>query len=162
ELHQYTTAATDLFGQWSPWSPAWLSLGPADVLTPAVASVNVKPFPGPGNTEPCSLTVTTEVVWDWTERSALSMQIAVNIYDPPPPPATIPEPTAPIGLVPTAMVFFDPVGAPSSPTPGVTVLAISDDGKEIFPGAHPSFTGLRRFRILMAGIPVTYGPALEK
>ena len=32
--YQYAVAATDLFGQWSRWSTAWLALGPAGVSAP--------------------------------------------------------------------------------------------------------------------------------
>lgn len=165
QLHQYAAAAVDLFGQWGPWSTAWLSLGAADVQSPGVAAVRTKAIAGPAGEDPCSLTVTVDLTWDWRERRCAEMSLAVDVYDPAPPPLSIGEPAlspTPGWTVVTISILFDADGAPSTAAPGVTVHAVSEDGNTVYPGAHPAGVIARTFRATLSSVPVTFGQKLEK
>jgi hypothetical protein len=160
--YQYAVAATDLFGQWGPWAFAPFLAPPADVQAPSVVSVHVTPRPGPGNADPCALDLVVDVQWDWRQRSCAQIELAVQVSDPPAPPASIPPPAAPAALPANATIHFDASGLASTGDANVTVRAASDDGGSLFPGAHPPGTPVRRFRVWIAGFAVVYAGALEK
>jgi hypothetical protein len=157
---QYYTAATDLFGQWSGWSTAWLSL-PADLVqTPIVASVTARGTPGPGASDPCDLKVTTEVVWHIRERSLRTLSLTIDVYTPtPPPPASYdPPPDAPQGgtvTVATIDLGFAADGTPAAAPAGVTVDYVHDDDTPVT-AADPAVGDDRRYRITVDGLPVSF------
>jgi hypothetical protein len=156
--YQYSATAADLFGRFGPWARAWLSVPPAAVLTPSVVALIVKASPGPGNADPCQLTITADVQWDWNERSPHRIQLMVQVYDPPAPPALIPPPTPPGVFNPTVTVTF---AGDFGSSPEADVKEMSDEGDNIFVPPQRG-VGLRRFRVKITGFPVTYGNAIEK
>ncbi|HEX2036212.1 MAG TPA: hypothetical protein VHS99_18680 [Chloroflexota bacterium] len=163
--YQYALAAGDLFGQWGPWSTVWLSLPAAGIRAPAIGAVQVRAAPGAGNADPCQLRVTADVTWEWRERRCSRLELRIDVYDPPPPPALIPPPHgAPQATLTraTAFIGFDLDGVPTSLTPGVTVVPVSDDGETVLAAAQLSGLDLRHLRVTFAAVDVTFGPAREK
>lgn len=165
--YQYAAAATDLFGQWSPWSASWLSVGPTGVLVPIIAHTRATTGPGPGNTDPCSAQVVCEVVWDASERTNLRMNVVVDVSDSPPPPAELPAPpiTPQAGLTAADISFdFSAAGVPTSVPAGVLVTALHGDDTPVTP-VDPwdaADQDERRYRITLQDMPITYGSAREK
>ncbi|WP_225821648.1 hypothetical protein [Streptomyces naphthomycinicus] len=161
---QYAAAATDLFGQWSAWSTAWLSLAAPDVRTPAVATVRARATAGPGGTDPCEMAVTTEVVWNRQERSLAQLRLAVDIYPPtpgPPAPYDAPLPAPQGGTVTVTDVFlsFAADGTPAAPPAGITVTAVHDDDTPVTP-LDPAEGDDRRYRIELS-LSAIYGSEPE-
>jgi hypothetical protein len=164
-VFQYAAAATDLFGQWGPWSGAWFTLAAAAVQAPVVAAVRARAVPGPGNVDPCSLTVDGEIVWNFRERSLHELHLAVDVYVPTPPPPSPydePPPGPQGGSVTIANVFltFAADGTPTGASPGVTVSHVLDDDTPVS-AANPPDPDERRYRIAITGLPVTYGSQHE-
>ena len=163
--YQYAVAATDLFGQWSPWSTAWLELGPGDVQTPAVTISRASAVVGVGGGDPCALTAVTEIVWDASERTCARVRVVIDLFDPTPdPPAALAAPpnSPHLGFaIADVIVAFDPNGMPVAPPAGVTVTPLHADDSEVT-AARPFEDDDRRYRIAIAGLPVTYGAAPEK
>jgi hypothetical protein len=159
--YQYVAAATDLFGQWSPWAAAWYSLPAAGVQAPVVAAEKAHARPGPGDADPCPLTVTAEITWNSRERSLHQLQLSVDVFPPtPPPPAAYDDPPAsPQGgavTVTTATLAFSLDGSPLGPPPGVTVSHVHDDDTPVTV-LDPTDRDERRYRIVIADLPVTFG-----
>lgn len=160
--YQYALAATDLFGQWSPWGSAWFSVGPAAVQAARVAVLNARATPGPGGADPCHLDVSLEVVWDRRERSCSRMRVAIAVSNPAPPPALIPDPPdAPVSPIANVIIAFDAAGKPAPPPAGVTVTGLHPDDTPVTPSA-PATGPDRRYRITFTTLSVTYGSAKEK
>jgi hypothetical protein len=163
--YQYAVAATDLFGQWSPWSTGWLSLGPGGIQVPIVTVTRARAKAGPGDTDPCLMVVATEIVWDASERSCLHMRLVVDVFNPfpaPPNPLANPPDTPQPGLTAADItVAFDAGGMPTGAPAGVTVTPLHADDKEVT-AALPFIGDERRYRIAWDGIPVTYAGAHEK
>ena len=162
---QYAAASTDLFGQWSPWTGAWYSLPAAGVQAPVVATLRAHAVPGPGQADPCPLTVTGEVVWNIRERSLHRLHLALDVYEPgPPPPEPYdPPPDAPQGgalTVRDIVLEFHADGTPAGAPPGVTVSHVHDDDTPVT-GANPATGDDRRYRITILDVPVTFGAAHE-
>jgi len=162
--YQYYAAATDLFGQWSPWATAWYALDAAGVQAPAVVTVTAR---AAGTADPCSLTVTAEVVWDIRERSLHRLALAVDAYTPtptlPPPAAYDPPPDAPQGgaaTVATPTLSFAADGTPDAPPAGVDIALVHDDDTPV-DVAHPADPGERRYRITIHDLPVTFAGRSE-
>lgn len=158
---EYVAAATDLFGQWSPWTGAWLSLPAAGVQAPAVATLRARAVAGSGDADPCPLTVTADVVWNMRERSLDRLHVAVDVYvptPPPPDPYDAPPDTPQGGLVTVAdlLLEFAPDGTPTGAPPGVTVSHVHDDDTPVTV-ADPAEGDERRYRIVIDGLPVTFG-----
>ncbi|OCB65574.1 hypothetical protein A5729_15805 [Mycobacterium vulneris] len=157
---QYYTAATDLFGQWSRWSTAWLSLPPADVQTPVVASVHARATVGAAGGDPCTLKVTTDVVWHIRERSLHTLSLAIDVYTPfPDPPKPYgPPPDTPQGgtvTVATITLGFAADGTPDPAPAGVTVAPVHDDDTPVT-AADPAEGDDRRYRITVDALPVSF------
>lgn len=165
-IYTYACAAGDLFGQWSRWGATLLLAAPAGIAGPGVAAVRATAKPGTGGGDPCVLDVTAELSWEWTDRSLREVEVHIDVLSTPAPPAAIPAPasTPTTPGAATATLLFTAAGVASSPTPGVAVQAMSEDGETLYPVGQPdpTATGVRRFRVVLAGIPVTYGAALEK
>jgi hypothetical protein len=163
--YQYAVAATDLFGQWSPWSTAWLSAGPAGVQVPIVTICRARAKPGPGGTDPCELTATTEIVWDASERSCSRLHVVVDVFDPfPSPPSPLanpPDTPQPGWNAADVTVTFDVAGIPTAVPAGVIVTPLHPDDTAVTMAA-PFVGDERRYRIEWSTIPVTYGAAHEK
>jgi hypothetical protein len=161
---QYAAATVDLFGQWSPWSNAWLDLDPAKVVSPGIVSFRAAARAGPGNADPCLVDVTLELIWEWRERSCASIDIIIDVSNPIAPPAQIPPPP-PIptpGLAAGSWtITFDAAGAPSTLNSNTEVFALGDE-QNILPGAHATGTTIRRFRMVIKDIAVAFGSAPEK
>ena len=158
---QYVAAATDLFGQWSPWTAAWYSLPAAGVQAPIVTAVKAQAVVGAGNTEPCALAVTGEITWNIRERSLHRLQLAIDVYPPtPPPPAAYDDPPGtPQGgsvTLTTVILGFAPDGTPTGAPAGVTVTHVHDDDTPVT-AVDPADGDERRYRIVIAHLPVTYG-----
>jgi hypothetical protein len=158
---QYAAAASDLFGQWSPWSGAWYSVGAANVEAPAVAALRAGAVAGPGDSDPCALTVSADVVWDIRERSLHQLHVAIDVYPPtPPPPAPYDEPPdQPQGggvTVADLVIGFAPDGTPSGAPAGVGVTEVHDDDTPVTP-ADPAVGDERRYRIVVSDLGVPFG-----
>jgi len=163
--YQYAVAATDLFGQWSGWNSAWLSLAPAGIQAPSVSVVRATARVGAGGGDPCSMDVSAEVVWDASERTCSRMEVVVDVFDPTPsPPAPIDappgSPQAGFG-VSDIVVSFDAAGYPSSVPGGVTVTPLHADDSPVTL-VDPFEDDERRYRISFSGLAVTYGAAVQK
>ena len=163
--YQYAVAATDLFGQWSQWSTGWLALGPAGIQVPIVTVTRAQAAAGPGETDPCRVAVSAEIVWDASERSCLHLRLVVDVFDPfpaPPGPLGNPPDTPQPGLAAADITIgFDTGGMPTVVPPGVTVSPLHADETEAT-AADPFKTDDRRYRIAWPAIAVTYGTAKEK
>jgi len=163
--YQYALAATDLFGQWSPWSAAWLSLGVAEVQAPVVAAVRARAVAGAGGIDPCPLAATVEVSWNARERSLGRLHLALDVYvSTPAPPAPYDEPPgSPQGgstTVRDLVIPFDTDGSPASSLPaGVSVDWVHDDDTPVVP--LDDVGDSRRYRIVVSGIDVTFGAEHE-
>jgi len=162
---EYVAAAVDLFGQWSPWTGAWYTAPAADVQAPIVAAVKARAAAGPGDADPCPLSVTAEVVWNARERSLHRLQLAVDVYPPTPaPPAAYDEPPAnPQGgavTVADVTLSFATDGTPAAVPAGVTVTHVHDDDTPVTAVA-PAEGDERRYRIVIADLPVTFGANSE-
>jgi hypothetical protein len=163
--YQYAVVATDLFGQWSGWNGAWLSLAPAGIQAPAVSVVWATASVGAGGGDPCSMEVSAEVVWDASERTCSRMEVVVDVFDPtPPPPAPIdPPPGSPqpgFGVA-DVVVPFDASGFPISMPGGVTVTPLHADDSPVTL-VDPFEDDERRYRVTFTGLGVTYGGAVQK
>ena len=66
---KYLAAGIDVFGRWSPWTPASVSLAAAAVTQPGLRQIvfSVGKLPSSGTVVPYTLSI--EVAWDWTDRS---------------------------------------------------------------------------------------------
>jgi hypothetical protein len=66
---RYLAAGIDVFGQWSGWTEADVTLNAAPIAQPGLrnAAFAVDPLPASGKIVPYTLTI--EVMWDWTDRS---------------------------------------------------------------------------------------------
>lgn len=164
--YAYACAASDLFGQWGPWGSTSMVASPAAIAGPGVAAVRAVARPGTSGGDPCVLEVSVELSWEWTDRSLREIDVHIDVLDTPAPPAAIPSPspTPTTSGAATATLLFNAAGVASTTTPGVTVQAMSEDGKTLYPvgQADPTPTEVRRFRVVHSGIAVTYGAALEK
>lgn len=163
--YQYAVAATDLYGQWSPWSTGWLALGPGGIQTPVVTITRAQASTGPGATDPCRLAVSTEVVWDASERSCRRLRLVLDVFDPfPAPPSLLGNPPdAPqAGFSASDVVIeFNLAGMPSAVPASVTVTPLHPNDAEVT-ATDPFKTDDRRYRIAWAAIGVNYGAAKEK
>jgi hypothetical protein len=65
----YLAAGIDVFGRWSSWSPASVSLAAATVTQPGLRSIvfTAGTLPSSGSVVPYMLSI--EVAWNWTDRS---------------------------------------------------------------------------------------------
>lgn len=151
---QYYVAATDLFGQWSPWSTAWSTLDAAGVQAPVIAGVQAR---ASGAADPCGVRVVTEFVWDRRERTLGRLDVLVQAYDPPPPPAAIPAPPdVPSAMASTLAAFTVDFAADGTPTtPGVDILAVHEDGTPVT-ATSPGDPHETRYRLVLTDLPLTY------
>ncbi len=78
----YLAAGVDVFGQWSAWSEAQVTLAAAPVAQPGMraASLVLGATPATGTTVPAQLVV--ELMWDWTDRSPQSIRIGGQFVAP--------------------------------------------------------------------------------
>lgn len=157
--YQYAVAATDLFGQWSPWNATWLTLGAADVQAPVVAAVRAHAVVGAGDVDPCPLAVTTEVSWNARERSLGSLHLAIDVSVPTPaPPAPYDDPPdTPQGgpaTVRDVVLTFASDGWPDPAPAGVTVTQMHDDDSLVTRGEP--LEDSHRYRIVVSDIDVTF------
>ncbi len=101
----YMAAGIDVFGQWSAWSEARVTLAAAPIAQPGMraASLVLGATPATGTTVPAQLVV--EVMWDWTDRSPQSIRISGQFIAPG-------TPLGPAFLSGLALGNDLPVGAP--------------------------------------------------
>lgn len=163
--YQYAVAAGDIFGQWSTWTPGWLSAGPADVQVPAVTTLQATPTPGPGNADPCTVKVMAEIVWEASERTCSRLSLVVDVTGAPPPPQQIPDPPgAPVAMTATAVFGLNGQGMPTGVPAGLAVTPLHKDDAPVT-AADPwdAADGTeRRYRVTFAAVPVTYSGARER
>ena len=163
-LHEYALAATDLFGQWSPWSTGSVLVTAPHVQTPTVILQTVRAAPGPGDADPCRLEVRADITWDRRERTCGTLQVVVDVADPtPPPPAPLANPPSqpqPAATALQVLVTFTDDGSPAAAPAGVDVVEIHDDGSPVSVG-DPVDEAARRYRLTL-GIDVAFGDEPEK
>ena len=72
---RYLASGIDVFGQWSAWTEADITLSAAPVVQPGLRNVSfvLGELPASGETILAQLVV--EVIWDWTDRSPASVRI---------------------------------------------------------------------------------------
>ena len=68
-ITRYLAAGIDVFGQWSGWTEADVTLVAAPIAKPGLRNVafNAGTLPTSGKVVPYDLTI--EILWDWTDRS---------------------------------------------------------------------------------------------
>ena len=73
---RYLAAGLDVFGRWSAWTEAAISLSAPPVTVPGISKVSWIPgtLPSSGTKVPYSLAM--EVLWNWTDRSPGSIAIS--------------------------------------------------------------------------------------
>jgi hypothetical protein len=102
---RYLAAGLDVFGQWSAWDEADITLSAMPVAQPGLRNVSLVlgGLPTSGKTVAAQLVI--EVIWDWTDRSPGSVRITGQFV----PPGSSLGPAYLSGL---AMGNTLPVGAP--------------------------------------------------
>jgi len=180
----YLVAGIDVFGRWSSWRLKPYSVGELPVQKPGLHSATLVPPDNAtlrslsGRAVPCTLEV--ELSWNWSDRSAFSIEVAGRFfavtadesYFPRPaqivPPIVPPDPTflQGLGLGPgdpvvgsAITISFDAVGNPTVPSPhSITVLRPPSDippGTPPDPPADPN-ADVRRYRLTVVDVQCDY------
>jgi len=79
---RYLAAGIDVFGRWSVWTEADITLNAAPITKPGLRNVafNVGALPASGKVVPYDLVI--EVLWDWTDRSPGVIRISGDFVSP--------------------------------------------------------------------------------
>jgi hypothetical protein len=124
-MTRYLAAGIDVFGRWSPWTEADITLSAPPVTVPGISKVSwvAGALPTSGTQVPYSLAL--EILWNWADRSPGSIAISGNF---------IPAKTK---LGPTA--FLSGLGMNNDAAPGPPVVLTWDytgsDPTNVAPGA---------------------------
>ncbi len=138
---RYLAAGIDVFGRWSPWTEADMTLSAAAVTGPGLGKISlIPPVPSdlPSSGTKVQYLLQIEVLWNWVDRSPGSIAISGNFV----PPGTNLGPTAFLNALgmnndtpagPPLVLTWNYSGYdPTTVAPG-TILPIAD-------AAHPGTT----------------------
>jgi hypothetical protein len=139
----YSVAATDWFGNWSPWVSADHALISVAPQIPAVRRVKLDVLPSATPVVPANAAV--EFTWDWAHRSpkSISLRLLVHADGTPPPPVngsvfSVGGPVAADTVLDFSAATID------APPPGVAIVAEETTGD------------LRTYRVVIPGLQFAY------
>ncbi|HEX6888662.1 MAG TPA: hypothetical protein VF143_11200 [Candidatus Nanopelagicales bacterium] len=159
----YAVASQNLFGQWSPWATASVSVAepPVPVVSVTAARLDAPAAPGA-----CPATITCDLTWNWTSRSPLVLTLVGREYpqvwaEDPPPDSTVPtgDTFGASGAGILVQVSFQADGSILAVAPGAgltaTAMHLSVDGHQVtaVPLADRS---TRRYRVQVSGFGLDF------
>lgn len=157
----YGAAHQDIFGLWSTWSTAGLTVGEPPVQTVAILALALEATAGTGTS---AGTLVVDFAWDWRLRSPAAVRLAFALFPQAvrnaPAPAGFPTPTGAQFALGAAAggpieVSFGADGSTGAP-PSVTVTHLSEDGRDVV--AQPlANAGPRRYRARITGFALDFG-----
>ena len=160
----YAVAHQDLFGQWSDWVSAGLSVGEPPV---GVASLLVGSWDVTAAAAVCPGTLTVDIAWNWAPRSPTSITLVGRMYpqarldDPPGDlsvPATLP-PSFAGGPVGPLTIFFDSSGVGTALAGGGLTASIQyfdEHAQSLSSAVQGAIAGPRRYRLTIRGFALDY------
>jgi hypothetical protein len=179
---RYGVATMDVFGRWSDWSTADLTLAPRPPDVPRLIGLSLAPDKSRISGNTCPHTLSFEILWDWQDRSPARFQLAGVFHAR----RTLPDGTRDNGHVPPPAypgVFQTDNAAPTGTLLEITLPSDSPPGTPPELGATPTTTTpavtiellpqatdaggqnvegeMRRYRVTVADLNVAFGPDEE-
>lgn len=160
---RYSVANQNLFGVWSVWQGADVTVGQPQLPPPRVLAADFD-VTAPATGTACPATLTVDVTWDWADRRPGEIRLVGRMFAAADRAATAPIPIPPpwlerqIGLPGTAIVltFAGDVATLSGAPPGSEILYLDPQGdQEVAPGSAQG-DGARRYRIHIAGLSADF------
>lgn len=158
---RYGIAHQDLFGQWSTWSAAGLSIGEPPVQRVGLVAASLQTT-APTSGSICDASLVLDFSWDWTVRSPKQINLVGRFYattKPGLPPTDLSLPSLlptnfPAGTGTAFTITFN--GADAGSVPAMAALAyITADAKALQP-TPVIVTGPRRYRLTVNGLKLDF------
>ena len=160
----YGVAHQDLFGQWSDWASAALTVGEPPV---GVASLIVGSWDVAAAATVCPGTLTVDIAWDWASRSPSRIDLVGRMYpqarlDDPPGDLSVPAGLAPslaAGVGVPLAIDFDSAGAATVAAGGglsASIQYFDEQARSLSSGVQGAIAGPRRYRLTISGFGLDY------
>jgi hypothetical protein len=160
----YGVAQQDLFGQWSYWASAGLTVGEPPV---GVASLIAGSWHVTAAATVCPGTLTVDIAWDWASRSPSRIDLAGRMYpqarlDDSPGDLSVPAGLAPSlaggAGVPLAIDFDSSGAAAVAAGDGLSasIQYFDEHAQSLSSGVQGAIAGPRRYRLTISGFGLDY------
>jgi hypothetical protein len=150
----------DLYGLWTPWSAADVTLSQPDLDAVSIVNALLTPV-APASGSICATTLQLDFLWDWRIRTPQQITFVGRLYaaaihgDPPPSliiPSGLDRSLAGGGA---ALVVTFSGDTPSAP--GTTILPLTEDGSQQAAGFGAAQGTSRRYRMTLSGLSLDFG-----
>ena len=159
---RYGIAHQDLFGQWSTWSAASVSVGELPVQRVGLVAASVQTT-APASGSICDASLVLDFSWDWTVRSPKQVNLVGRFYAAAKPGAAPGDLSLP-SLLPTnfpagtggafAITFH---GADAGSVPASATLAYITADAKALQTTPVIVAGPRRYRLTITGLKLDFG-----
>jgi hypothetical protein len=160
----YSVTLQDLFGQWSGWASASLTVGEPP---PGIASLIAGSWDVTAAAAVCPGTLTVDLAWDWANRSPSSIDLAGRMYsqaqlDDPPGDLSVPAglpPSLAGGAGQPLTIAFDSAGtATVTAAAGLSasVQYFDEKATSLSSTVQGAIAGPRRYRLSISGFGLDY------